>query len=116
MHSWNDDWPHWDELYDALAYFDKLYFKCTGISPLTKEKYGTIRYSWPGLWIKKEEHVRIFREAIMRTVRKFPNVAGEICDDAGHTLTDEFFNGWCAGVTFKANGSYWSSKERPRGV
>lgn len=116
MHSWGDDWPHWPDLYKAQEYFRNLYERCTGKRPITKEKYGTIRYEWVELWIKKEDHLRIFREVIRRTVKKFPKVAGEICSDAGHVLVDEYFQGWCAGVCYQANKSYWSSTERPNGV
>lgn len=116
MHYWGDDWPYWDDLYEAQEYFINLYQRCTGKYPHTKEKYGTIRFEATFIWITTDEHVRIFREAIRRTVKKFPNVAGEICSSAGHVLIDKYFTGWCAGVTFQANGSYWISDKRPRGV
>jgi len=116
MHSWGDDWPYWVELYQAAGYFSKFFRRCTGQEPMIKEKYGTIRYEMTFIWLDSKEHSRIFREAIMRTVRKFPKVAGEIADDAGHVLNDEYFEGWCRGVTFKANGSYWKSTKRPNGV
>lgn len=116
MHMWNDDWKHWDDLYKAQNYFCKFYEKCTGKYAMTKEKYGTIRFEFTYMWIENAEHCRIFREGIMRTVKKFPNVAGELCSDAGHTLEDDFFSGWCAGVAFASNGSYWSSDKRPKGV
>ncbi len=46
MHSWGDDWPHWNELYEAenyiIAYVSK-YSKCRLSS---KEKWGTLRYEY----------------------------------------------------------------------
>lgn len=115
-HEWGDEWPYWGELDRAQEYFCSFYYKCTGKHPITKEKYGTIRFEYTYLWIENAEHCRIFREGVMRTVKKFPNVAGELCSDAGHTLSDDFFSGWCAGVIFKACGTYWSSIKRPNGV
>lgn len=116
MYNWSGDWPYWDELYNAQEYFTKLYERCAKKYPHTKEKYGTIRYEYTYLWIENPEHGRLFRECIMRTVKKFPNVAGEVCSDAGLVLENDYFQGWCAGVTFHACGSYWSSNKRPRGV
>jgi len=116
MHNWNDNWPYWDELYRAEKFFNNLYERCTYLRPVTKEKYGTIRYGHTMSWINCQDHCRIFREVIRRTVKKFPNVAAEICDNARHVLYDDYFEGWCAGVVFKANGAYWVSDKRPNGV
>lgn len=115
-HEWGDEWPYWKELYRAQKYFCRLYEKCTGKYPSTKEKYGTIRYEFTYLWIVEDNHPYIFRECLRRTVKKFKNVAGEIVIDAGHVLDDEYFRGWCAGVSVLANGSYWISDIRPNGV
>lgn len=116
MHSWGDDWPNWDTLYKAENYFGDLYFRCTGKHPQTKEKWGSIRYDFTCLWIESAEHCRLFRECIRRTVKKFPEVAGELVGDAAHVLKDDYFEGWCNGVSFITRGSYWSSTKRPKGV
>ncbi len=115
-HYWGDSWPYWDELYNAERWFHKFYSKCTSKYPRTKEKYGTIRFEWTEMWIDNAEDVRIFKETIRRTVKKFPNVAGEVCLYAGDILEDEYFEGWCAGVCYQAHKTYWSSTERPNGV
>lgn len=116
MHSWGDDWPHWAALYKAQEYFADLYERCTGLRPRTKEKWGTLRYEAVYRWIENEEHARLFRECIMRTIKKYPSVAGEVCSDAAHIINDDYFNGWCSGITFQTTGSYWSSDKRPKGV
>lgn len=116
MHEWGDDWPYWNTLYKAQKYFTKFYFKCAGHYPWTKEKYGTIRYEHTFGWITSHREAFIFREAIRRAVKKFPEVAAEVAEGAGHVLDDEYFFGWCSGVAYQANKSYWSSKERPNGV
>ena len=115
MHCWGDEWPWWDELYKAEKYFCDFFEKCTGKRPCTKEKYGTIRYEVTWNWIENEEHCRIYKEAIRRTITKFPKVAGEVCMDAG-ILRDEYFEGWCAGVVYQSTKSFWSSTKRPKGV
>lgn len=116
MHYYGDEWPYWETLYKAENYFGKLYFRCTGKHPRTKGKWGTIRYELTLWWIENDEHCRLFRECIKRTVKKFPEVAGEIVGDATHALKDEYFEGWCNGISFITRGSYWSSDERPNGV
>jgi hypothetical protein len=78
---------------------------------ITKEKYGTIRYELGHI---NEQECHAFKETIRRAVKKFKNVAGEIADDAGFVLNDDYFEGWCAGVVFQATGSYW--KFNPREV
>lgn len=115
-HCWGDGWEHWNELYKAERYFNKFYEKCTGKYPMTKEKYGTMRFEYIYLWIESEEHCRIFKEGVRRTIKKFPHVAGEVVSDASHVLNDEYFNGWCNGVSYITTGSYWSSDKRPNGV
>jgi hypothetical protein len=115
-HDWDGDWPYWLDLYKAQAFFIKLYEKATGNHPHTKEKYGTIRYESTYLWITSEKEVFTFRECIRRTVKKFPNAAGEVCCHAGFVLEDEFFEGWCQGVAYTRSGSAWCSDKRPKGV
>ncbi len=100
MHSWADGWPHWEELYKAEKYFCDLYERCTYLKPITKEKWGTIRYEHTFGWIIDNEHARIFRESVMRTIKKYPNVAAEIAYDAGFVLNDVYFKGWCNGIVF----------------
>ncbi len=115
-HSWGDSWPHWDDLYKAQSYFIKLFERTAKKYPHTKEKWGTIRFEATYRWIETLEDVRLFKECIRRTIKKYPQVAGEIASNAGHVLDDEYFEGWCNGVLSLARGSYWSSTKRPNGV
>ena len=115
-HYWGDDWEHWDELYKAEKWIVKFYEKVTGKYMITKEKYGTIRFEFEYKWITNEHEKNMFKETIRRAVKRFKNVAGEITNDAGHVLDDEFFAGWCQGISFYTTGSYWISDKRPRGV
>lgn len=116
MHSWGDSWEHWDTLYKAEHFLNVFYYKCTKKNMWIKEKWGTIRFEYESKWLENERDFKIFKESIRRTVKKYPEVAGEVCSSAGHVLDDPYFEGWCAGICFKANGSYWKSKDRPRGV
>lgn len=115
-HYWGDDWEHWDELYTAIDYFNKIYQRVAGKRPITKEKYGSIRFEFVSSWLKSESDAKAFKHIIRKIVTKFPNVRAEICHDAGLILDDEFFNGWCAGIAYISDGSYWRSNDRPKGV
>lgn len=48
-HEWGDDWPHWNELYEAETWIANYVHKWTRCRMQSKEKYGTIRYEhiWP---------------------------------------------------------------------
>lgn len=116
MHSWGDEWEGWDTLYKAEKWMRTFYKKCTGKYMMSKEKWGTIRYEFTSMWIESEMDCFIFREMIRRAIKKFPTIAREIVSDAGHTLNDEYFDGWCNGVSAVTGDSYWSSKKRPNGV
>jgi len=116
VHEWGDDWEHWDELYNAIEYFNRVYERVTGNCPITKEKYGTMRFEMTPAWIKSDSDVRAFKHILQRMVKKFPNVTGEIFHDASHVKDDPYFEGWCSGVAYKSNGFYWVSNDRPKGV
>lgn len=45
MHSWGDDWPHWNELYTAERYIEDYVYKWSRCKLHSKEKWGMIRYS-----------------------------------------------------------------------
>lgn len=49
MHSWVDDWPHWQELYEAEEYIRDYVYKWSRCRLQSKEKWGSIRYEhvWP---------------------------------------------------------------------
>lgn len=116
MHYWGDDWEHWGELYSAIVYFNKMYHRITGVYPITKEKYGSMRFECTYAWIDSEQRCKVFKLLIRKMITKFPNVRAEICDDAQLILDDLYFEGWCAGIAYAANGSYWRSDKRPMGV
>lgn len=116
MHNWHDSWPHWGILYNAQYYFGELYYRCTKKRPITKEKWGSIRYEFDWTWITSEKEAQVFRECLRRTIRKYPQVAAEIVLDAGHVLQDDYFEGWCNGVATLARNTYWCSDKRPNGV
>lgn len=45
-HTWNDDWPYWEELYKAESYIVKWTYRLSLCHLSSKEKYGTIRYEY----------------------------------------------------------------------
>jgi hypothetical protein len=115
-HDWGDDWPHWNELYKAQKWVREFFERCTGKTLHSKEKYGTIRYELTFLWLENDNDFMVFKRALQKAVIKFPNVAAEIVSDAQGLVEDDFFNGWCAGVSWVKSQSYWSSDKRPRGI
>ncbi len=104
MHSWNDDWPYWDDLYVAQD-FIKDYVKDNSECHLCcKEKYGSIRYEqvWPKDWENITwEHPeyntivakgwRVLDEAITKAASKWPMMEEELTEDRPEwsTKTDE---------------------------
>lgn len=110
-HYWNDDWQYWNELYAAEAWIEGVFGRIRKKTMRTKEKYGTVRYEYTWTWLQCPEDIRVFKHVVRGAVKRFPNVAAEICDSAQHVLDDEYFNGWCAGVCYlasKGKGS-WSN-------
>lgn len=51
-HIWGDDWPHWNELYEAETFIINYVYRYSWCRLSCKEKYGTIRYEhvWPPAW------------------------------------------------------------------
>lgn len=49
MHSWGDDWPHWQELYAANHWISDYVYKWSWCRLQSKEKWGSLRYEyvWP---------------------------------------------------------------------
>jgi hypothetical protein len=49
MHSWNDSWPYWDDLYTAERYIGDYVYKWSRCRLQSKEKWGILRYEhvWP---------------------------------------------------------------------
>jgi len=48
-HCWNDNWPHWKELYEAEEYIAGYVYKWSRCRLQSKEKWGQLRYEhiWP---------------------------------------------------------------------
>lgn len=49
MHSSGDDWPHWNELYEAEDWISAYVYKYSRCKLQSKEKWGSLRYEyvWP---------------------------------------------------------------------
>lgn len=45
-HSWNDSWPHWDELYEAERWIIAYVYKWSRCRLVSKEKWGILCYSY----------------------------------------------------------------------
>jgi hypothetical protein len=46
MHSWNDDWPYWNELHEAEDWIGEYVYRWSLCSLQSKEKWGMLRYEW----------------------------------------------------------------------
>lgn len=46
MHNWGDDWPYWNELYEAQNQIGATLRMLTLCRLICKEKYGSIRYEY----------------------------------------------------------------------
>lgn len=68
-HEWGNDWPHWNELYEAESFIIDYVYKWSRCRLSCKEKYGTIRYEYvypPGSrawWLSIK--IPFFRRKIM---------------------------------------------------
>lgn len=93
-HEWGDNWPYWQELYEAEFYIRNYVYKHSLCRLSSKEKYGTIRYesltppkwAWYILdcwiyfkWIKVGQWA--LKRAIKKACKRFPNCKAEILDD-----------------------------------
>lgn len=81
-HSWGDENFDWVALNLAEGYINRVYHRINKVYPITKEKYGTIRYEMLDLWIKSERDFICFLKILIKATQKFPTVAAEIVDDA----------------------------------
>lgn len=113
-HNWGDESFNWAQLYLAESYISDLYYRITKRRPITKEKYGTIRYEWMALWITNEQEFLIFMKIIKRTIRKFPTLAGEIVNDLVPVVSNPYFAAWLEGVLWASSGEQWTSNESRR--
>lgn len=120
-HIWGDGFD-FDELYDAQEYICKMYKRICGKHPITKEKYGTIRYEFKEMWLTSPAEAAMFLRIVKKATHKFPNVKGEIVDDlvafaptVAETSTQEqimYLKGYLTGLLFGVSGSEWESYNR----
>lgn len=80
MHNWGDDLK-WDQLYEAIDFFQETYTGMTGKNPICKEKYGTLRLEMEAVWVEEQSDLTNLHLALMATACKYPEVAKEILDD-----------------------------------
>lgn len=85
MHYWGDGFD-FDGLYKAEKMIWRL-SRMIGLFPLTKEKYGTIRYELLPLWgfsdnkVLRRIQMHLFRLIVKATVIRFPKFKKEILED-----------------------------------
>lgn len=98
-HLWGSEDVDWTMLYEAEQYITGMYRRITGRHPLTKEKYGTIRYEMLSLWIQNDKEMETFLKILLRATHKFPKVRGEILDDIIMEINphESAFCAYCAG-------------------
>lgn len=107
MHIWDDDWPYWDDLNNAVNYFGKLVRWYALYYHDLKEKYGSLRFYLgpaafvaPGTrhnWILPYRNKpfypfgkrvsawlfrKLYRRAYAKTVKRYPHLAEELLFDA----------------------------------
>ena|SRR6188508_1455797 len=76
MHSWNDDWPHWAELYEAQKYITKYVKRYSVCRLWSKEKWGGLRYEyvWPPTYGENGPVIKLPFPLFYKTIQgeKFP--------------------------------------------
>jgi hypothetical protein len=85
-HIWGDEDFDWKSLSKAETWIGKMHKRAVGKWPITKEKYGTIRYEAEFLWLDKP---LVFFEIVKRATIKFPSVAPEIVSDLVYSIEAE---------------------------
>ncbi len=96
-HDWGSDF-NFRRLGDAGRHLGKLYERITKKHMMWKEKYGTIRYEFLFLWITTDEEAIIFDKCLRHCIKRFPDVAGELADDAVYSFTNPEWEGFYKGV------------------
>jgi len=92
-HMWGDKSFNWDRLNESMKFIQRECEKRTDITPIIKEKYGTIRYelvwAWhPELPMPADQRLEFFRIIHEATVAH-TDVAAEIVDDFIWIFEDE---------------------------
>ena len=79
MHEWGDEWfeKYGDTLQDAMNFISLAVHAETGIHPVMKEKYGSIRYEYI-----TEESVSSLHEAIGLAADIYPEIKDEILENS----------------------------------
>lgn len=80
-HQWGCPRFDWDGLYDAMEYIRDEYSSKTGVYPIMKEKYSTIRYEIETLWLLNSQDTAIFNEILQDATHKWPHLKDYILDD-----------------------------------
>lgn len=86
MHSWGDDWPHWDTLYRAQNWIINTVKKETGSTLLCKEKWGSLRYEHmyeepEGIDWDTVRQWKALKKIVYRAIKKWPEIKDELlCD------------------------------------
>lgn len=97
-HDWSEEDFDWSGLNDAKAWMRTMYRRATGKNMMTKEKYGTVRYEYTFLWLETTEQAILFFETVYRVTKKFPELAGEIVNDAIPMIEAvDYITGWYKG-------------------
>lgn len=112
-HVWGDPDFDFDELDRAGRYLSTLYRRSTGKTILWKEKYGTIRYEIPQVWLQSLDDESKFKAATLRTIKKFPKLAGEIIEDAWLITNTAEWDNFVEGVLFLHDVLNPETIERP---
>lgn len=118
-HDWGDNWEHWDMLVQADRWICKFYSRLTSKRPITKEKYGTIRYEFEFMWLKNKEDTLKFCEILKRATHKFHPVASEIVCDFITVIepTDAasaYYYGYFEGIYYGKDQGEWRTYPRQR--
>lgn len=96
-------WHHWGGNFDfaklnrAADRMAKVYERITKKPMVWKEKYGTVRYEFTFAWVNTVEDIEVFEKVLKWIIKKYPEIAGELIEDACWCFPDEkvcnFFNG-----------------------
>jgi len=82
-HQWGCTLFDWDALNNAMKDINISYKIQTNgeCYASMKEKYSTIRYEWPEVWIRNKEEWKLFDSIIKLACEKYPHIKDYITDD-----------------------------------
>lgn len=106
-HDWSDEDFDFSGLYKAAKYAAKLYKRIAHEVPIYKEKYGTIRYEFLHFWLQNDSQVELFCRILKKTIKKYPQFAGELVEDWVIQIEHPYWTPYFEGVLWGSCQEEW---------